>query len=181
MTAGVEPREAPAELFDVQVTPFQIAPVDIGNLQLATRGRTQSGSDVEDCIVVEIEPCDGPVRHEVGWLFHDRDGLPGIVELDDAVLARLAHVICEYGCAASTTDGARELRAQVVTVEDVVAENQSYVIVANELTAEDERVSKTDRLVLDDITQRNAPGRTIAQKGAIKRQVIRRRDQKDIA
>src|SRR5262245_17557047 len=57
--AGVEPRDAPRQLFDVQLSLGEVRPVDVGDLELAARRRSQPGRDVHHLIVVEIQPGDG--------------------------------------------------------------------------------------------------------------------------
>src|SRR5262249_28105226 len=180
-TSGVERREAATEFLDVQPTDLKITAVDIGDLQLAARGWAQSGGDIENSIVIEIESRDRPVRYEMARFFDNLDGLSGVVELDDPVLARLAHIIGEYGRPIATIARACELLAQTIAVKNVVTEDQRDVIVADKFASEDERVGKADRLVLHDVTQRNSPGRAVAEQAAVERQVIRRRDQKNIS
>ena len=72
--SGVEPGIAAAELDDMKLSQLQIAPIDVGDLQLAAGGRAQPGGDVEHGIVVEVKPGDRPIGQELGGLFDDVDG-----------------------------------------------------------------------------------------------------------
>ena len=60
--AGVEPGKAAAHHFDVQLAALEIGAVDVGDLEFAAGRRLDVGGDVDDLLVVEIEPGDGPVR-----------------------------------------------------------------------------------------------------------------------
>ncbi len=65
VSAGIQPRIATAERFQVEVTLGQIAIVEIGDLQLATRRRLQFGGVRAGVAVVEIQAGDRIVRARV--------------------------------------------------------------------------------------------------------------------
>ena len=73
MGAGIEPGIAAAELDDMKLLKFQVAPVDVGDFKLAAGRGTQVGGNVEHRVVIEIKPGDRPIGDEVGWLFDDVD------------------------------------------------------------------------------------------------------------
>src|SRR5262249_12310522 len=61
MSTSVEPGKAAAQHFDVEIAPFEIGPVDVGNLQLTAPRRFHIGCDIENIVVVEIEPSNGDI------------------------------------------------------------------------------------------------------------------------
>src|SRR6185312_6213105 len=68
---GVKPGETAAEYLDIEVAALEIAPVDVGDLQLATGRRLQRGGDVKHVVVVEVKSGHCHVRLWPGWLFLD--------------------------------------------------------------------------------------------------------------
>src|SRR5215470_25974 len=50
--AGVQPGDPAAEELDVQRAALEVRPVDVGDLQLATRGGRERGGDLEHRVVV---------------------------------------------------------------------------------------------------------------------------------
>src|SRR5262245_46088110 len=57
--AGIEPRDATSQLFDVQLLSFEVRAIDIGDFELAASGWLQLPGDVDHLVVVEIQPGDG--------------------------------------------------------------------------------------------------------------------------
>src|SRR3954466_2945234 len=87
----VEPAEAAAKLFHRQLATLQIGRVDRGDLQFAARRWFDRAGDVDDLVVVEVEPGDRPVGARLHRLLLDMDGAAGAVEIDDAVALRIAY------------------------------------------------------------------------------------------
>ena len=158
MRAGVEPGIAAAEFDHAQFAQLQVAAVDVSDLEFAAGGRAQAGGDVEHGIVVEIKPRDRPVGQELRGLLDDIDGLFGVVEFDDAILARFPDVIGENRRTVLVRRGAVELGAEAVAIKDVVAEDERNAIVADEVAPENKGVRKPDRLFLNDVVKPDAPG-----------------------
>ena len=136
---------------------FQVAPVDVGDFQLAAGRWAQPGGNVEHGIVVKIKPSDRPIGQELGWLFDDIDGLFEFVEFHHAVLVWLVDVIGEYGGAVLVRDSVGELGAQAMAVEHVVAEDQRNAIVADEFSSQNKGMGKPDRFFLNDVVELDAP------------------------
>src|SRR6476469_5589816 len=144
--AGVEPGEAAAQDFDMEVAPLEIDAVDVGNLELAARRRLQRGGDLYHVVVVEVEAGYGEIRLRMSGLLFDGDGAPPAIQLDDPVGFRRAHGIAEDGCAGAAQAGARQRLGQGVAVEDMVAEDESHPVGADEIGADDEGIGKPARL-----------------------------------
>ena len=56
--AGIEPRDAAPELFDVELSALEVGAIHIGDLELAARGRLEPTGNVNDLIVIEVQPGD---------------------------------------------------------------------------------------------------------------------------
>ena len=140
MGAGIEPGIAAAELNNVKLLEFEVVPVDVGDLQFAAGGRLQVRRDIEDGVVVEVEPGHGPVRQKLRRLFDDIDRLFGAVEFNHAILARLIDIIGKDGCSVCAGRRLGKFGAEPMAIEHVVAEDQRDAIAADELTPENEGV-----------------------------------------
>src|SRR5262249_23948094 len=97
--AGVEPGKAATELLHEQLAGIEIAAIDVGDLQLAARRRLDLPRDLDDMLVVEIEPGDRLIGFRMRRLFLDRQCTALRVELDDSEAGRVVHRIAEHGCA----------------------------------------------------------------------------------
>ena len=76
MRAGIEPGKTTAKDLDIEVATFQVGAVDVGDLELAACRRLDVGGDVEDVIVVKVEPGDRDIRLRMLGLFLDRQRAP---------------------------------------------------------------------------------------------------------
>src|SRR5262249_6416505 len=87
--SGIEPGETPTEHLDVELAGLEIGAIDIGDLQLTARGRTEAGGDVQHAVVVEVEAGDRVAGSGTCRLF--LDGACAVVrpELYDAVPFRV--------------------------------------------------------------------------------------------
>ena len=55
MGAGIEPCQAAPHDFHLKLIHFQIAAIDVGNLEFAARRRPQGGSDVKYLVIIKIQ------------------------------------------------------------------------------------------------------------------------------
>ena len=76
---------------------------------------------------------------------------------------------------------AAERRAETAPVEDVVAEDQRDAVVTDEVGADDERLGQSVRRGLDRIRDLDAPRRAVPEQPAELVDVLRRRDDEDLA
>ena len=106
--------------------------------------------------------------------------MPDCVELGDAIAFGVVHVVGEDGCAGTTLVGIAENLVEVVTIEDVVAENQRGVTVADEVGADDEGLGETVRAGLDGVLQVDAPLAAVAEQLLETRGVLRSGDDQDV-
>src|SRR5262249_11067379 len=169
MASGVEPGIAAPELDDMKFLAFEVAPIDVCDLKFAAGRGAQAGGDVEHIVVVEVEAGDRPVRQELRRLLDDVDGLFGAIELQHAVLTRLADEVSEDGCTVLARGGIGEFRAEALAREHIVPQAQRNPITGHEIAPKDEGMGKPDRLLLNDVIELDPPGRPVAEQTLIKR------------
>jgi hypothetical protein len=141
----------------------EIRAVDVGDLELAARGRLEIARDVEHAVVVKVEPGDRVARLRHLRLFLEAHDAPGRVELRDAVALGVGDRIREHGRSVLLRGRALELHLQVVAVEDVVAEHQRRVVAADEVAADHERLREAGGRRLHRVRQRQPPARPVAE------------------
>src|SRR5205085_10408918 len=176
LRAGVEPGEAAAERLHLELRRFEVAAIEIGDLQLAARGRLEPRREVADPRVVEVQARHREVRARLLRLLFDADGAAALVELDDAVALRIVHAIGEDRRSAGPRAGAAQRVGQSVSVEDVVAEDQAARRAGDELASDDERLRQSAWIRLRRVLEVDAPPRSVAQQPAKQRLVLGRAD-----
>lgn len=95
MRARVEPGEAAAEKFDLQLAPQKVLFVDVGDFQFASCAGSNGLGDGDDVVVVEVEACDGIVALGLFRFFLQREDLFPVVEFDDAVALGIFDLVAE--------------------------------------------------------------------------------------
>ncbi len=138
--AGVEPGVAAAHLLDVEVAGLQVDAVQVGDLELAARARFQVARELDDAVVVEVEPGDRVVGLGLRGLLLQADRSAALAELDHAVALGVLDLVGEDRRAAFTRDRALQQVGQMRAEEDVVAQDQRDVVVADEVRADRERL-----------------------------------------
>ena len=154
LRAGVEPGVAASELLDGELAHLEVAAIEVGDLQLAARRRRQILRQLDDALIVEVEPRHGEVRLRLLRLLLDADGAPAPVEVDDAVALRVVHAVGEDGGAALARAGAVQRVGEAVAVEDVVAEDEADRTAADEVRADQEGLGDAGRDGLDLVGER---------------------------
>ena len=135
-----------------------VGPVDIGNFKLAAGTRPQPGGDIDDCLVVEIEPRHGVSRFRLCRLLFERNRPPLGVELNHAESFRVAHIIGEDRRAAGAGGSPLQHLPETVAVEDVVAEHQRRPRPIEEFPPDDKCLCQAVGLGLRGIADRHAKG-----------------------
>jgi predicted nuclease with RNAse H fold len=141
---GVQPGHATLEHLDREATLFEVVPADVGDLVLAARRGLELARDLDDVLVVEVQPWNSEVAARVLRLLLQRHRLPAGVELHHAVLTGVRDAIGEDGGAVDQGEAA-EMATEAVAVEDVVAEDQRAGLVADEVGPDREGLGETLR------------------------------------
>ena len=131
---------------------------------------------------VEVESGDGVGTLWLGGLLLDGDGTALAVELDDAEALGIVHVVAEDRGAArlGVLDGARQVAAEAVAVEDVVPEHEGARLAGDELLADGERLGQAVRRGLLGVGQVHAVARAVPEQALEVGQVGRRGDDQDV-
>ena len=180
--AGVQPRVAAAEGDDRQRPLLQVHLVERRDLQLAAgRGLdpVRLGGHVAR---VEVQAGYGVGALGALGLLLDGDGPPLAVELHDAEALGVVHVVAEDRGAArlGVLDGARQVAAEPVAVEDVVAEHQGARLAGDELLADGECLRQAIGARLLGVGQVDAVARAVPEQALEVGQVGRRGDDQDV-
>lgn len=178
--ASVEPGEAPAQLFYVQLTLFQVGTINAGNFQFAPVAGFYLFGDLDHTVVVEIEAGYGVVGFGMFWLFFDRDSALVFIELHHPEAFWIFYLIAEYGGAFSTLCGLFQLWSETLAVEDVVAQHQAHTVVTDEFFADDKGLSKPIRARLYGVAEVDAKLFAVTQGTPEACQIFRGGDDEDV-
>lgn len=180
--AGVQPRVAAAEGDDRQRPLPQVHPVEVGDLQLAARGGLDPMRLGGDVARVEVQAGDGVGALGLGGLLLDGDGTALAIELHDAEALGVVHVVAEDRGAArlGVLDGARQVAAEAVAVEDVVAQHERARLAVDEVLADGECLGQTVGARLLGVGQVHAVARTVPEQALEVGEVRRRGDDQDV-
>ena len=180
--AGVQPRVAAAEGDHGQRPLLQVHLVERGDLQLATGGGLHPMCLGGDVARVEVQAGDGVGALGALGLLLDGDGPPLAVELHDAEALGVVHVVAEDRGPArlGVLDGARQVAAEAVAVEDVVAEHQRARLAGDELLADGEGLCEAVRRGLLGVGEVHAVARAVPEQAPEVGQVGRRGDDQDV-
>lgn len=180
--AGVQPRVATAEGDDGQRPLLQVHLVERGDLELAAGRRLDLVGLGRHVTRVEVQAGDGVGALGLGWLLLDGDGPPLAVELDDAEALGVVHVVAEDRgpTGLGVLDGACQVAAEAVSVEDVVAEHQGARLAGDELLADGEGLRQAVRARLLGVGQVHAVARAVPEQALEVGEVRRRGDDQDV-
>ena len=182
--ARVQPREAALKRLHLQLAALQETLVHARDLKLPARRGFDTPGHIHDLVGVEIKTHHRVVRFRVRRFLLDRQAVARSVELRDPVALRIVDPVAEdrslailLGRAYRLAKKAREARA----VEDVVAQNQTHGVIADEIRADQESLGKTVRGRLLGIADANPVVGAVAQQTTETAQILWRRDQENIA
>ena len=174
--AGVQPRVAAAQGHHGQRPLLQVHLVEVGDLQLAARGRLHPVCLGGDIARVEVQAGDGVGALGALGLLLDGDGPPLAVELHDAEALGVVHVVAEDRgpTGLGVLDRARQVAGQAVAVEDVVAEHQGARLAGDEVLADGEGLGQSVGARLLGVGEPHAVARAVAEQALEVGQVGRR-------
>ena len=180
--AGVQPRVAASEGHHGQRPLLQVHLVERGDLQLTARGRLNLVSLGGHVARVEVQAGDGVGALGLGGLLLDGDGTALAVELHDAEALGIVHVVAEDRgpTGLCVLDGARQVAAEAVAVEDVVAEHQGARLAGDELLADGEGLGQAVRRGLLGVGEVHAVAGAVPEQALEVGQVRRRGNDQDV-
>ena len=180
--AGVQPRVAAAQGHDGQCSLLQVHLVERGDLQLAAGRRLDLMRLGGHVARVEVQAGDGVGALGLGGLLLDGDGPPLRIELDDAEALGVVHVVAEDRgpTRLRVLYGARQVAAEAVAVEDVVAQHERARLAGDEVLADGEGLGQAVGAGLLGVGEVDAVARAVAEEALEVGQVGRRGDDQDV-
>ena len=142
MSAGVKPRGTTAKKLSSELAALQIPAVNVGDLKFSAGRGFEALGDTDYLSVVEVDASNRVARFGLGGLFLDGDGTALVVELYHPVTLGIEDGIGEDsgsafdGCCVSQSLG------EVVSVENVVAEDEAAAFASEELFTDEEGLGK---------------------------------------
>ena len=124
MRAGVQPGHATSHDFDLQLAFFKVNTIDIGDFQLTARGGLDTGCDVAHLLIIKIQSRDRVVGLGFRRLFLDADRATLRIKTHHTITLRVQHVISKHRRALRAGIRGSELRIQIMTVVEVVTQDQ---------------------------------------------------------
>ena len=143
----------------------------------AARGRLQRFRDLDNLVVVKIKSGDCIARLWCLWLFFQAEGFPCGIEFNHSITFGILHRICEYARAGSLCNRFLDALHQIMSVKDVVAENQGTAGRSDKIFADNESLRDAFRPRLHYILKVHTEARSIAQKLLETRNVFRGRNE----
>ncbi len=110
--------------------------------------------------------------------------MPGLVEFHNPEGARIGHGVSEHHRAAlllHLASGAHKRGGQVLAVEHVVSEHKGHVVIADEITADDEGLGQAVGMLLHRIGQFHAQIGSVAEQLLEAADVLRRGNDEHLA
>src|SRR5579859_2723619 len=141
MSSGIEPGDSPAHDFGVQLSPHHVGPVHICNFKL-TAGRGLKVSDnLYHLFVVKIQTGDRQTGFRMRRFLFQSHRAPLTIQLDYSVSLRILDLIRKNGSSMRAVTCVSHHRGQLMTVEDVVSQDERTGTTHNELAANNECLS----------------------------------------
>ena len=155
-----------------------------GYLELSARRGLDGFGHVHHLIRIEVETHHCIVGLGLTGLLLDAQNTAVAGKLHHSVALRVVHAITKHSglaIALGIDHSLAQQGAKTVAMEDVVAQHQTGTVIANKLLAYDESLGQPVWTWLLGIFQMNAKVGAIAQQTLKTRQVLRRRDDENIA
>src|SRR5258708_2735867 len=160
---------------------LNIGYVNIGDLELSPSGGPKGGRNVCNNAIVEVQSRDRVMRFGRYWFLFDAKRLTIAIELYDAVALRVGDVVRENCGPRNLKCSPLDCVAKATSVKDVIPENKRRRIVPDEVASDDERLRYALGFGLSCIADAEAQLRPVSQQPSKVRQVLRGRDEKNVA
>lgn len=179
--AGIQPGKAPAQHLDIELALIQVGHVHIGDFQLAPGGGLDIAGNLDHLVVVEVEAGDRIGGFGLGGFFFNAQGAALFIEFHHAEALGVGDVVAKHGGAFLTGDGGLEFVAEVLAVEDIVAEDEADIVIADKVGADGKGLGQAVGAGLLFIADVNPELAAITEQALEAGQVGGGRDDQDIA
>ena len=146
--ARVQPREAALKRLHLQLAALQERLVDARDLKLPARRGPDTLGHIHDLVRIEVQAHDRVVRLRVFRFLLNRQAVARRIELCHAVALGVVDTVAEdrgLAILLGRADGLAKKTREARAVEDVVAQNQTHGVIADEVRADQESLGKTVR------------------------------------
>ena len=181
--AGVEPCEASRQDADLELAVAQEFLIDGGDLQFPPGGWLYVRGHVHDLVGVEVEADDGIVALGMLRLLLDGEAVALVIEFGHAVAFRVVDPVAEDGGLSvllGIMDRIPEDSRESGSVEDVVAEDETGGVIADEFAADDEGLRQAVGGGLLGVFEAHAEVGAVAEEAAESGEVVGGGDDEDI-
>ena len=146
--ARVQPREAALKRLHLQLAALQETLVHARDLKLPARRGFDTPGHIHDLVRIEVQAHDRVVRLRVFRFLLNRQAVARRIELCHAVALGVVDTVAEdrgLAILLGRADGLAKKTREARAVEDVVAQNQTHGVIADEVRADQESLGKTVR------------------------------------
>src|SRR5579871_5497293 len=180
MGPRVEPGIASTEPHDMNIAALQVPLVEIGDLKLAACRWLQLSRHFDGTSVIKIEPGHGIVRCRRLRLLNDPEWPVFGVKLNNPIALGIIYPAGENGRPLRLERRVAQQRAQIVTVEDVIAEDQCRGPVGEKISTDQKCFGDAAGMVLDSKRQLDAPLLAVAKQALELVEFVWGRDDQDL-
>ncbi len=170
------------ECDDVQQVLLEKQAVEVSYLEFTASARLERPGELDDRAGVEVGARNGKRRlRRLGLLF-ERDGTSTCIKLNNTEVFRLLqpNPVSEHQGAANRLPGFLHSLDETIAVEDIVAEHQRHVVVADEVASDNERLCDTSRFLLDGIREVDVQAVAVTEYASVVVDVVGRCDDEDV-
>src|SRR3989454_5221130 len=178
--ARIQPSHAAAHHNNFQLTAPEIFPVYVSDLQLSAYGWLKRTCNLDDLVIVEIQPGHRVPRLWSFRFFLEAERLASAVEFNDPVPLGIVDRIGKHARSRGLGTCLRHTLGEVMAVENVVAEHQRATGGTDEFSAYHESLRDSFRTRLSSILEVKPQSCAIAEQQFESGQIFWSRDDQDV-
>ena len=163
MRAGIQPGKASSQPLYPEFPLRQIGIVDGGNFDFSPCGRFDLLCNFHDLVVIEVKTRYRIIALRVLRLFLDGKCNPVLSELHHSVSARISDVITEDRRSLFSLRYLFQHTGEALSVKNIIAQNQSYMVLSDKIFSNQKSVCKTSGLFLYRIGKRKSQLTSISE------------------
>src|SRR6185312_681246 len=148
-------------------------PIQVSNLQLPAGGGPERGCNLNCVLVIKVESGHGEAGFWLRWFFFEADRMAVGVQFNHSVTLRILDLIGKHRRSVLAVGSFAQIQRQVVTIEDVVSQDQNTGRAARELPANCVGLCQSSGTGLGGVGKIKSPLAAIAQEILKERQVRR--------
>ncbi|MNP36807.1 hypothetical protein D3C76_1302230 [compost metagenome] len=151
----------------------EVGTIDVSNFQLAPFGRLDVFCNFNNLVVKKVQSSHRIAGFRIERFFFNTEGTARSIKLNHTEALRIGNVISENCSSVGLSTSRTKLVRKMLTIKNVIAQDQAAGILADKFLTDDERLCKTIRARLLGVCELDAIQAAITQQLAEKRQVFR--------